>query len=370
MKKVSFGVIGVGGVGRHHIKCMKQIDEVEVIAVADINEQIGRAVAEEFKVEWYKDYTKMIERDDIDAVSICTPHFLHCSMTLDCIKAGKHVLVEKPMARTVAECDLMIEEAKRAGVKLGVVFQNRTNPVAMAIKEYIVQGNLGELYRGSLEYFTFRSQAYYNSGAWRGTWSMEGGGVLINQGIHFIDLFQWFIGLRPKRISAFMNNLLHKIEVEDLASAILEYEGGVQTIMQFSTIDQPGYTRVTLRGDKALLVYEQGKAKVAVTEPPLSKGIPESERWGRPKAEWTELEPKQVEISGHAAVIKDFALAVLEDREPMVPGEEGIKSVEIVNGIIMSAATGKVVEFPLDRQLYDKVISKLSELKRIELVKL
>jgi len=370
MKRVSFGIIGVGGIGRHHIKCMKEAEEVEVVAVADINEQVARAVAEEFKVDWYKDYTRMIERDDIDAISICTPHFLHCKMALDCIEAGKHVLVEKPMARTVAECDAMINKAKRADVKLGVVFQHRTNPIPITIKEYITQGNLGKLYRGSLEYATFRSQAYYNSGAWRGTWGMEGGGVLINQGIHFIDLFQWFIGLKPRRISAFIGNLLHNIEVEDLASAVLEYEAGVQTMMQFSTIDEPGYHRVTLRGEKALIVYEGEKVKTAITTPSISRGVMESEKWGRPKAEWIELSPKEVEISGHQAVIKDFALAILEDRNPMVPGEEGIKSVEIVNGIIMSAVTEKVVEFPVDRQLYDKVIEKLSELKRIELVEL
>ncbi len=370
MGKVTFGVIGVGGIGRHHVKCMREVEEAEVVAVADINEAAARSVAEEFKVDWYLDYAKLLERDDIDAVSICTPHFLHCKMAIECAKAGKHVLVEKPMARTVSECDAMVREARRCGVKLGVVFQHRANPTILAVKEFIERGGLGELYRGDLEYFTFRTQSYYNSGAWRGTWSMEGGGVLINQGIHFIDVFQWLVGLRPRRVFAFITNLLHDIEVEDLASAVLEFDGGFQATMQLSTIDQPGYTRITIRGDEALLVYEDGKARVAVTQPPIRKGIAESERWERPQVEWKELEPKQVELTGHAAVIRDFALAVLEDREPMVAGEEGTKSVEIVNGIVMSAALGRAVDFPVDRQLYDKVVGKLAELKQISRVEL
>ncbi len=365
MRKIKFGIIGIGGIGKHHAKCMRQVDEIELKAIADINEEIARKIAEEYKVKWYTDYLLMLEKEDIDAVSICTPHYLHAKMAIDCMKFGKHVLVEKPMARTVAECDSMIKEARKRGLKLGVVFQKRTNPDIIAAKEFVMKGELGELYRASLEFFTFRSQAYYNSGAWRGTWSMEGGGVLINQGVHFIDIFQWIINLKPKRLMAIIGNLLHNIEVEDLASAILEFENDVQATMQFSTIDYPGYRRMVFRGDKSILIYEDGKVRVAYTKPGIRLGIQESEIWGAPKCEWEELKIEERE-HGHVAVLRDFARAILEDREPMVTGEEGIKSVEIINAIIMSGVTGKVVTFPIDREAYDKVINKLSKLKRIE----
>jgi len=361
--KVKFAVIGIGGIGKAHIRAINNVEEAELVAIAEVNEALGKAAADQLKVDWYKDYREMLEKADVDAVTICTPHFLHAPMTIECAKAGKHVLTEKPMAIRVSECDEMIKAAKKHGVILGVVFQHRTNPYSKALKAFIDRGELGEIYHAVLEYYTLRTQAYYNSGAWRGTWGMEGGGVLINQGVHFIDLYQWFVGVKPVKLSAFIGNLLHDIEVEDLASAIIEFENGAQGVMQLSTLDNPGFNRIVIRGDKSLAIYEGGAPKVAVTTPPIKETIT-SPTGVKPSHEWKELEPIPG-LRGHEAVIKDFAQAVLKGTAPMVPGEEGRKSVEIVNAIIMSGVLRRPVTFPLDREEYDKVHRRLSELKTI-----
>ncbi len=369
MERVSVAIIGVGIIGRYHAECISKINEIDLKVLVDVNEELVRKEAERFKVEWCTDYTKILDRKDIDAAIICTPHHLHAPIAIDFMKAGKHVLVEKPMARTVRECDEMINTARKCGVKLGIVFQHRTHPHAIMAKRFIDEGKLGSLYRASLEYVTFRSQGYYESATWRGRWATEGGGVLINQAIHFIDLFQWFVGLKPVRLVAFINNLFHNIEVEDIASAIIEFENGAQGIMQFSTIDSPHYTRIVLRGTKALLIYEED-LKVAVNEPPIDEGVKAKERGFSPKFEWHRyiyddlLSLEKLE-KGHRAVLRDFARAIIEDKEPMVTGEEGRKSVEIANAIVLSGVTGKEVRFPINKQLYDKVINQLSQLKRI-----
>lgn len=370
MKKVTLAVIGVGGVGKTHAENIKKLNEAELKYVVDVNEEVAKRVAEEFNTNYCTDYTKLLDDPELDAVTICTPHHLHAKIAIDFMKSGKHVLVEKPMARTISECNNMINVARKYNVKLGVVFQHRTNPIAVATKNFLKENGLGNLYRGVLEFATFRSQNYYRSASWRGTWKGEGGGILINQAIHFIDLFQWFIDLRPIRLSAFVNNLLHEIEVEDIASAIIEFENGVQGVMQFSNLDSPSYTRIVIRGEKGVLFYDSKKVTVGLNKPTIPEGLKVLEKWGAPQVSWEEytyshllaLEKRE---KGHLAVIRDFVNAIIEDREPMVNGEEGRKSVEIVNAIILSGVTGKIVTFPLDAQTYDKVIEKLSEAKRI-----
>jgi len=364
MRKVNYAVIGVGGVGRVHVQFAKELENINLVAIADIKEDVGKKVSEEFKVKWYKDYREMLEKEDIDAVSVAVPHFLHASMTVDILKNyKKHVLVEKPIAITVKEADEMINAAKANDLKLAVCFQRRLDGISMAVHELVSSGKLGDLIRATMLHLDFRDMIYYGRGAWRGTWSGEGGGVLINQGIHTLDLFLWIAQEKPKKLFSFTNNLLHDIEVEDVASASLLFENGAQAVLQFSCFDNPGKRYMNFRYENAIIEVDK-VARVAYT-PGLKDMVSGKVRCNTVTIEWEEIKPKTLATKGHKGVLYDFADAILNDREPFITGEEGLKSLEVVNAIIMSAVLHKPVDLPVDREEYEKVWEKLKEAKSI-----
>ena len=359
MEKVRFGVIGVKGIGRTHIKGIASTEEAELLAVADIDEE-GRSAASEHGVEWYRDYEDMLKLEELDAVTVCTPHFLHHPMTMKALDSGKHVLVEKPMALTVREADEMIEKARSRGLKLGVVFQYRTFPINREIKRLIEIGALGPIYRVCMEACAFRTQLYYDRDAWRGKWATEGGGCLINQTIHDLDLLQWFAG-KPTRLQGQISTMYHNIEVEDIASATILFENGAHGILQLGIVDPISTTRLEICGEKGKIICEDGKAKRAILGKPVREYAAVPEVWQRqPEIQWVDVEPHVEARRGHGAVVKDFAQAILEDREPFVNGEEGRASLEIVNAIILSSFEGRAVSFPIDRDAYDGLMRKLS----------
>jgi len=370
LRKLKYGVIGVGIIGKHHVKCATEIPEINLVAVSDVNERALKEVKDQYGVKIYKDYHEMIEKENLEAVSICVPHFLHAPITLDVIKMGVHVLVEKPIALSVKEADEMINAAKKHGVKLGVVFQNRTNPLLLYIKDMITKGEVGDMLRAHLTYLCYRSQSYYQSASWRGKWKSEGGGVLINQAIHFIDIFQWLVGIRPLRLYSFASRLAHNIEVEDIAVAILEFENRALGSIQVSSIEVPQQTRIEIRGDKKAVIIEKNTAYIFSNDVPLKESILKLPMWKTP----TYIE-KKITLDdfhkewGHKVVLQDFAKAVLNDRDPMVTGEEAEKSLEIVNAIILSSVKRKEVQFPISRDEYEEVLKHLSETKGVDLVR-
>ena len=375
MAKLRYAVVGAGGIGRHHAEVASRLEEYELVAVADVVEERARELASRFNARAYANYVEMLEREQLDVVSVCTPHPAHAEVAIEAMKRGVNVLTEKPMAATVSQCLAMIGEARKRGVKLGVVFQNRFEPRIRKAKRMVDAGELGDVYRALLRYVTYRDMAYFLSGAWRGKWATEGGGVLINQAVHYIDLFLWLLGKQPREVFAYAATAGHDIEVEDLVSAAVVFEGGCQGVMQFSTLDYPDMTNIELRGDKAMLLVEtspkradqalRNKTSVFVyrNTPPVRRAIYASVRPGAPRATCTIEEVRAEEpFIGHEAVLRDFARAVLEDREPEVPGEEGLKSVELVNAIIMSAVEHKPVELPLNPARYDELLKRLEKL--------
>lgn len=359
VEKVRFGVVGVKGIGKTHMESIVSSKNAMLVAVADINEAEGRAAASKYGVEWYMDYEKMLEQKDLDAVSICTPHFLHCPMTIKALEYGKNVLVEKPMAITVREADKMVEKARSTGLKLGVVFQYRTFPVNQEIKQLINNGEIGKIYRVCMEACVLRTQTYYESDAWRGKWATEGGGALINQTIHNIDLLQWLVG-KPVKLQGQIGTMYHNVEVEDIASAVLKFENGAHGILQVCIVDAVGTSRLEICGEKGK-IETNGGAKRLVMGKPLKEYIAEKKMWGtKPECQWIDIKPKTEAKGGHTAVIEEYAKALIEDKEPPVPGEEGRKSIEIINAIILSSYQGKTVNFPVDRDTYDSLMQKLS----------
>jgi len=357
LKKVNFGVIGLKGIGQIHINAIKEVEEASLVAVADIDEAVGRAVASRYGVEWYGDYEKMLEDGDVDAVTICTPHFLHASMALKAIEYGKHVLVEKPMAISVVEADGMVNEARRRDVKLGVVYQYRLHPVYRKIKDVIENDEIGSILRVCMEACVFRTQAYYNRDAWRGKWATEGGGAMINQTIHYFDLLQWFVG-KPSKLYGWVNTVLHEIEVEDIASSVILFENRAHGIVQVSTIDAVPTERFELFGERGKLIKDDG-LKLGLLEKTVEEYIREGVVWGKPAFHWYDVDVGEGKGEGHTGIIRDFAEAILEDRDPAVPGEEGETSLEIVNAIILSSFEEKPVKFPIDRTRYENLLKKL-----------
>jgi len=361
LEKVRFGVIGLKGIGRRHIKCITSIDEAELVAVADINEEAGKLVASKYGVEWFKNYENMLKRKDLDAVSICTPHFLHFPMAMKSLEYGKHVLVEKPMAITVKEADKMIESARERGLKLGVVYQYRVNPIYRQIKKIIEDGLIGKIYRVCMEACTFRTQTYYNGDAWRGKWLTEGGGALINQTIHHLDVLQWLVG-KPTNIYGRIGTLYHHIEVEDIASAVILFENGAHGIVQVGTVDPIVTVRFEICGEKGKILYEdRGKeVKYAVLERSLKDYVFGEARRVKPEYEWKKIEVEKTSL-GHEEIIRDFTLAILEDREPLIAGEDGRVSLEMVNAIILSSFENQMVSLPIDRDAYENLLNKISK---------
>jgi len=359
MHKVRFGMIGVKGIGKTHINGILSTEEAELLAISDINEEEGRSAASTYGVKWYNDYEKMLELEELDAVTICTPHYLHYPMVMKTLDSVKHVLVEKPMAITMGEADKMIANARRRGLKLGVVFQYRTDPVNRQIKRLIETGELGRIYRVCMEACCFRTQSYYNRDAWRGRWATEGGGALINQTIHDLDLLGWFVG-KPSRLQGQISTLYHDIEVEDIASAIILFDNGAHGVVQVGVVDAVETTRLEICGEKGKIVKEEGKTQHATLGRPLKEYVAEERVWDVGiHYDWRELKPETETIVGHTAVIKDFAQAILGDKEPMVNGENGRISLELMNAIILSSFEGKAVSFPLNRDAYDKLMKKL-----------
>ncbi|MEM3029258.1 MAG: Gfo/Idh/MocA family oxidoreductase [Thermoproteota archaeon] len=358
--KYRVGVIGVGGVGKTHLKTLKKIDVAETIAVADIAADLAKSVATEYGLKWYTDYCEMIQKEGLDVVSICLPHFLHCKAVCEAARMGVNILLEKPIAISIGEADLMISESKKNKIKFGVVFQNRYRKTFSRLKKMVEDNKLGTLMRALLQYNTFRNKSYYRSAEWRGKWATEGGGVLINQGIHFIDIFQWIIDKRPKMIFGVLDTLAHDIEVEDIATATILFEGGVQAAIQMSTIDHPSISRMEIRGERGYAEVDENTLKIFYNSPSVKgefKGA-----WETPSIEWEALGAEEKWDEFHEAVYRDFFESIAQDREPFVSGEEARKSLEIVNAFIASWYLKRPIEFPLDPRLYDGVLKDLSRM--------
>lgn len=358
--KLKVGIVGLG-MGRIHLQALKAMDEVEVHALCDINEDLLKSAGEEAGVQrLFTDFDQFIN-EDMDAVLICTPHFLHRDQVIAALQSGKHVFCEKPLAVTVKEADEMVRAAAERNRKLAVGFQRRTNPKDKLVRQLVKE--LGEISCGLYETISLRTQAYYDSGAWRGTWWGEGGGVLINQAVHDLDVYQWWMGM-PKWVIGVAETFAHSIETEDLASAIFVYENGAQVLFQASLVNHPGMSRFEVSGERGCLIYD-GEIRIAKVEESVFDFIQTcTEVWGKPpKATWESVQAPQEEW-GHAALVRDFINSILEDREPLATGEEGVKSVELVNAIIMSTLLRAPVELPLNRDSYEALMEELRKGKR------
>ena len=334
---VKFGLIGCGRVAPRHAQSLVQLAAAELVAVADVKPNRADHFSDKYGAEATYGHLEILERQDIDAVTVCVPSGHHAQVTIDALRAGKHVLVEKPIALNLADADRMIRVAREENKTLGVVLQNRYNTPVQQVRRALDQGQLGRLYLGNACVRWYRPQSYYEDD-WHGTWAMDGG-ALMNQSIHHIDALQWFMG-PVKSVNSYTATLAHEMEAEDVGVAILRFENGALATIEGSTVTWPQ----NLEGSVAIF-GEKGSVKVggtALSRITLWKVNGELDREAEILTS-QRVDPPTVYGYSHRAVISDFADAVLEQRSPRTPGDEARKSLEIVLAIYESAKSGKEV---------------------------
>ena len=362
MKPLRLGLVGLGVMGQGHLEREHgKLPEVEFVGVADVRPELVEQVSLKHDLPGYPSAEALIESGRCDAVLIATPHPYHLPVAEQAAAAGLHVITEKPIAVTVAEADRMVEACTRAGVLLGVMFQQRTLPIYRKARELIETGVIGEVYRTSLiASHWYRTQAYYDSGEWRGTWRGEGGGVIMNQSPHSLDLFVWLGGL-PSEITASVATRWHRIEVEDTVSALLKYDGGPagagkSGYFYTTTSEWPGQNRFELVGEKGKLVVEDDRIQLYRLERPLPEELFSGPMWGKVQGAWSDVayEPAP---NGHAEVVRQFARAVRLGEAPVATGEDGRRALELANGMLLSGYRRKPVAVPVDRSEYDAFLA-------------
>jgi predicted dehydrogenase len=357
MKTVRFGVIGVGGMGQAHCHSIKKIPEATLTAVADADLATAEKVGKEHGLPFFPAEPDSLVRSGLcDAVVVATPHPIRPPIVIAAMKAGVHVLSEKPLAETVSAADRIIKIAKQTGVAFGVMFQRRTEPAFVKAIEVVRGGALGKVYRTAMISPEYRSQAYYNSAGWRATWKGEGGGVMMNQAPHIMDLFI-LLGGMPSAVYGRTETRLHDIEVEDLAEALLTYPDGGTGYLYCSTNEPPPGQMIEVFGDKGKLIYRDGALRLIRFETPVTEfNRTNKEMWASPKSieETIQLPPGE---GGHAVVLRNFARHILTGEPLLSPGEEGLRSLELANAIWLSAALKKQVKLPISRKAYDTFLA-------------
>jgi len=365
MIPVRFGVVGVGGMGGHHAKMLSQMPETQLVAVADLNPDTVQRVASETGARAFADARSLLE-SGIEAVLIATPHPFHAAVTRDAAARGVHVLSEKPLAVSSSEADAMIAQCDEAGVLLGVMFQQRTDGARLAMREMIERGELGALHRISMTAPWYRTQAYYDSGSWRGTWKGEGGGILMNQAPHNLDQFVWLFGRSPSSVQAICDTRLHSIEVENVAVAVCDYGQGVTGQFYASTSDVPSGERVEIAGDRGLLVHDEHGVRFLELGTPLSQHLREAKGgFDAPEREWRTIE-HPAHGQEYTKVVVAFARAIRENDASLLiaNGRDGLAALELANAILLAGATRREVFLPLSRAAFDDLLRALQEGKR------
>jgi predicted dehydrogenase len=364
MDKVRCAVIGVGAMGSDHCRNINEdISEVELTAVCDTNPDALLPIAEKFSVPGFATHQELLESGLVDMVIIATPHYFHPPIAIDAFKKGLHVISEKPIAVTVSDADAMIKAAKEADKIFGVMHQMRSSPRLRAVKKMIQDGLIGEINRTNMIFPSFRCQAYYNSQEWRATWTGEGGGILINQAPHALDLLTWWGGL-PSRVTGFTRTRLHDIEVEDEAWALLEYSNGAIGYLYASTTEEPYDLEIDICGDRGRVKDDNSGLKFLQCKESISEFNKNAKgMWDGIGADPIPLElPKDPEgtLEGHAGIIQNCARAIKDKETPLFsPGEDGLAVVEMINAITLSSRRNKPVDVPVNRAEYDELMDEL-----------
>ena len=363
-KKIKLGIIGIGNMGSSHAKRVIEgkCPDFELVAVADSNEERQTWAKETLgeNVQFFSDAMEMLDSGLLEACLIAVPHYDHCSLAIACMERSIHVMVEKPAGvytKQVREMNAVADQ--HPGVVFGMMFNQRTNHIYRKLKELIDSGKYGQIRRTNWIITNwYRPQAYYDSGAWRATWAGEGGGVLLNQCPHQLDLWQWICGMPVKVHGHLLYGKWHDIEVEDDVTAYVEYANGATGVFITTTGDGCGTNRLEIQMDKAKIIAEKDSLQVwemEVSEPEFTRTNTAS--FGSIKAEQIEVETDG-ENTQHAGVINAWGGAILRGEPMVADGREGINGLTISNALHLSSWLGKTIELPIDEDLYYEELSK------------
>lgn len=365
-KELRIGLIGVGGMGTLHADYLIKGDVQRCRLTAVCDSQEAR-LAQFPDLATFTDSRDMIRSGQVDAVLIATPHYFHTTTGIDALEQGLHVLVEKPLSVHKADCERLLAAHKKEGQVFGVMLNYRTLPRFRTIKQIIDDGEIGEVSR--LNWIItnwFRTEAYYSSAAWRGTWKGEGGGVLINQCPHQLDLMQWMLGM-PTKLRAFCRlGAKHDVEVEDEVTAYLEFANGATGVFVTSTGEAPGTNRLEICGDMGRLTLED-RVLTVVRNKESSREFSKTDTVGFSMPETASTRTEMEKSTGnHPEVVKNFVEAILDGAPLMAPASEGLNSVEIANAMLFSTLENATIELPLDSAAYERALKKLISESRFE----
>lgn len=344
MDKVGFGIAGCGGVAKIHATAIGEIEDARLVAVYDPGNTTAQAFAQTYGAEVSANYEALLNRSDIQVVNICSPSGTHADLAILAAQAGKHVICEKPLDIKLERVDAMINACNENRVKLAGIFHKRFSESARAVRQAIDSGRLGNLILGDAYVKWYRPQEYYGQGGWRGTWAMDGGGALINQSIHQVDLLQWMFG-PVESVFARTGCLAHNIEVEDVAVVALRFKNGAFGVVEGSTALYPGFpARLELHGNRGTIILEEAR----ITAWKLADGGPEEENrmmsLGSPEGVRSGAsDPFAIGTLGHRRQIEDMIEAIRTDRAPLVDGIEARKSVAVVLAAYKSSSMGEPV---------------------------
>lgn len=371
MDTVRLGIVGIGGIGSAHFNCVGggKIEGMTLAAVCDIDParlEYCKSILPD--IPCFSDYKDMLKSGLIDAVLISVPHPMHAKIAIEALNSGLHVLTEKPEDITVSAARKLNETADKSGKIFAIMFNQRTTPIFRKVREIVQSGQLGDLKR-TVWIITnwYRTQHYYDSGDWRATWRGEGGGVLLNQAPHNLDLWQWICGM-PSEVTAFCEvGKWHNIEVEDEATIFTRYPNGATGVFITSTGDLPGTNRLEISGTKGILTVEQGKLTFKRLKTDERETCFECKSsWPSPEIDTEVFEPNDGGAA-HAGILQNFANAILKGEPLIANGREGINELSISNAAYLSQWTGnKSVKLPLDEAEFDRLLRERQESSKMK----
>ncbi len=344
---IRFGLVGCGAIAPTHAEALSKIDGACLAGMIDPVPERAKVLGEKYNVPVHDSLESLCA--SVDAVTVCVPSGLHSEVGLACARLGRHVLVEKPIDTTLEKAKALVHGCRAAGVRLGVVSQHRFSKQIRRLREAVSGGELGKVLEGDASVKWYRTQAYYDSGDWRGTWALDGGGCLMNQGVHTVDMIQWIMG-GVAAVQARARTASHAIEVEDQANVLVEYRSGAMGVIQGSTSYYPGFAeRLEVHGEHGTVVIEGDRTKVWRVDPEQAKlgkygggvmGQPTPNVHLAGASEWTEDDPTAGWGEQHRLQLEDFARAIVDDREPFITGEMALEPLRVILGIYESARQG------------------------------
>ena len=341
-----FGIIGCGMIANFHARAIRDIEGAQLVACYNPTAPKAEKLAAEYGCTAYTDLEKMLAHPGLDIVTIGSPSGSHMEPCLAAAQAGKHVIVEKPLDVTLDRCDQMIAACEKAGVKLATIFPSRYHASSRLMKRAVDAGRFGKLALGDAYVKWYRTQQYYDSGAWRGTWKLDGGGALMNQAIHSVDLLLWLMG-PVAEVSAHTTTLAHeRIEVEDVAVASLRFANGALGVIEATTAGFPGsLKKIELTGSTGTAILEEEDIiKWHFAEPTEEDERIRQEMLGKTKTGGGAADPAAIGHQAHAALFRDVLDAIDYNRPLSIDGAEGRKSVELILAVYESARTGKTIK--------------------------